>query len=159
MKGLTFLIVIAVVGVAAATPTQGGAAQQRVDLQEKEFAFVPSTVTLKAGVPAEVRLWNRGSVEHEFMVNNRGHMHMAGMDPQKMHEELEKQSYFRGLAVRVEGKAKMVERRGKGLAMITLAPGEQVVLRFVPTRKGTFEMECHLPGHYEAGMKGTWVVR
>jgi uncharacterized cupredoxin-like copper-binding protein len=61
--------------------------------------------------------------------------------------------------VQVEGKAKMVERAGKDLVMITLAPGEQVVLRFSPTKKGTFEMGCHLPGHYEAGMKGTWVVR
>lgn len=156
---LTFVILAAFAGLVATPPSPAGAGKQVVNLQMKEFAFVPSAVTLKAGVPAEVRLSNRGVVEHEFMVNNRGHMHMTGMDPHKMHEELEKQSYFRGLSVRVDGKAKVVERRGKDLVMITLAPGEQVVLRFVPTRKGTFDMECHLPGHYEAGMTGTWVVR
>lgn len=76
-----------------------------VDLQMKEFAFVPSTVTLKAGVPAEVRLSNRGVVEHEFMVCDPGRMHLAGMDPEEMHRQLEARSYFRGLAVQVQGKA------------------------------------------------------
>jgi uncharacterized cupredoxin-like copper-binding protein len=143
---------------AAGTP-QAGAARQGVEVGMKEFAFVPSTVTLKAGSPAEVRLVNRGVVEHEFMVYDLGHLHLAGMDPQRMHRELEARSYFRGLAVQVAGKAKMVERRGKDLVMVTLAPGEQVVLRFTPVKKGSFEMGCHLPGHYEAGMKGRWVVR
>jgi uncharacterized cupredoxin-like copper-binding protein len=106
-----------------------------------------------------VRLVNRGVVEHEFMVYDLGHLHLAGMDPQRMHRELEARSYFRGLAVQVAGKAKMVERRGKDLVMVTLAPGEQVVLRFTPVKKGSFEMGCHLPGHYEAGMKGRWVVQ
>jgi uncharacterized cupredoxin-like copper-binding protein len=138
---------------------QAAAAPQRVEVQLKEFAFVPSAVTLKAGIPAELRLVNRGVVEHEFMVYQLGHLRMSGMDPQKMHKELEARSYFRGLAVQVEGAAKAVERMGKDLVMITLAPGQHVLLRFNPTKKGTFEMGCHIPGHYEAGMKGSWVVR
>jgi len=146
-----------VIWAGAAGTLPAGAAKQQVEVQMKEFAFVPSAVTLKAGVPAEVRLVNRGVVEHEFMVY--AGKPMAGMDPQKMHKELEARSYFRGLAVQVEGKAKMVERMGKDLVMVTLAPGERVVLRFTPTKKGTFEMGCHVPGHYEAGMKGKWVVR
>ncbi len=59
----------------------------------------------------------------------------------------------------MEGKAKTVERMGKDLVTLVLSPGQQVVLRFVATKKGSFEMGCHLPGHYEAGMKGRWVVR
>lgn len=160
MRLLTVVILSAVgVGVTAATPTQAGVGKQVVDLQMKEFAFVPSTVTLKAGVPAEVRLSNRGVVEHEFMVYALGHMHLAGMDPEEMHRQLEARSYFRGMAVQVQGNAKMVERHGKDLSMITLAPGQQVVLHFTPRTRGSFEIGCHLPGHYEAGMKGKWAVR
>lgn len=160
MRLLTLVILAAVgVGVTAVMSSHAGVAKQVVDLQMKEFAFVPSTVTLKAGVPAEVRLSNRGVVEHEFMVYDPGRMHLAGMDPEEMHRQLEARSYFRGLAVQVQGKAKQVERHGKDLSMILLAPGQQVVLQFTPRTRGSFEIGCHVPGHYEAGMKGRWVVR
>jgi uncharacterized cupredoxin-like copper-binding protein len=158
-KLASVLVALLVVWAGVAETLQAGAARQRVEVQMKEFAFVPSTVTLKAWVPVEVRLVNRGVVEHELMVYDLGHLHLAGMDPQKIHKELEARSYFRGLAVQVEGKAKVVKRVGKDLVNIILAPGERVVLRFNPTKKGTFEMGCHIPGHYEAGMKGRWVVR
>ncbi len=160
MRKLTWVpVALLVVWAGTAAMLQAGAAKQQVEVQMKEFAYVPSTVTLKTGVPAEVRLVNRGVVEHELMVYHLGHLHLAGMDPQNMHKELEARSYFRGLAVQVEGKAKVVKRVGKDLVNIILAPGERVVLRFNPTKKGTFEMGCHIPGHYEAGMKGRWVVR
>jgi uncharacterized cupredoxin-like copper-binding protein len=134
-------------------------ARQVLELQMKEFAFLPATVTLRAGVPVELRLVNRGVVEHEFLVYEPGHMNMAGMDPATLERELKARSYFRGLEVRVEGKAKEVERMGKDLVEIDLAPGQWVILRFTPNKKGMFEVGCHIPGHYEAGMKGRWVVR
>ena len=157
---LTWIITVLVaVGFGVQEGAGAAGARQVVELQMKEFAFVPATLTFRAGVPVELRLVNRGVVEHEFMVYDPGRMHLAGMDPDVMHRELEARSYFRGLDVRVEGKAKMVERTGKDLAMITLAPGERVVLRFTPKKKGAFEGGCPVPGHYEAGMKGRWVVR
>lgn len=42
---------------------------------------------------------------------------------------------------------------------VVLKPGEQAVLRFTPIKKGNYELGCHLPGHYEAGMKGSLVVQ
>lgn len=156
---ISVISVLVAVGFGVREGAGAAGARQVVELQMKEFAFVPATVTFRAGVPVELRLVNRGVVEHEFMVYDPGHMHLAGMDPDTMHRELEARSYFRGLDVRVEGKAKMVERMGKDLAMIALAPGERVVLRFTPKKKGTFEVGCHIPGHYEAGMKGRWVIR
>ncbi|MCS7235707.1 MAG: cupredoxin domain-containing protein [Armatimonadota bacterium] len=158
MKRLVW-VAVAVVASLQTGAVQAAGAPQVVELQMKEFAFLPATVTLKAGVPVELRLVNRGVVEHEFMVYDLGHLHPAGMDPQKMHRELEARSYFRGVAVQVEGRAKLVERRGKDLVMVTLAPSERITLRFTPRRRGTFEMGCHVAGHYEAGMKGSWVVR
>lgn len=154
--GVVGVLVAAGVLTAAAA---AGAARQVVEVEMWEFRYKPSVVTLRAGVPAELRLVNRGVVEHEFMVYDATDLHMAGMDPDKMHHELEERSYFRGLAVQVSGRAKMVERMGRDVVMITLAPGEKVVLRFTPKRRGTFEIGCHLPGHYEAGMKGRVVVR
>jgi uncharacterized cupredoxin-like copper-binding protein len=161
MRGFLLTGAIAVLGLTAsgAAPAGAAAGGQVVELQMKEFSFLPATVTLKAGVATELRLVNRGVVEHEFMVYDPKGLHAAGMQPDRMHRELEARSYFRGVAVQVSGRAKMVERMGKDVVMVTLAPGQQVVLRFTPRRKGTFEIGCHTPGHYEAGMKGRWVVR
>ncbi len=158
MRKLTWILLWALLAWSGATgDVRAATARQRVEIQMKEFAFVPSTVTLKSGVPAEVRLGNRGVVEHEWMVYEaRGTM---GMHSEKMHKQLEARSYFRGLAMQVEGRAKQVERMGRDVVMITLAPGQSVTLRFTPSKRGTFEMACQLPGHHEAGMKGSWVVR
>ena len=37
-------------------------------------------------------------------------------------------------------------------------PGQTVTLEFTPTAKGTYEYVCTIPGHKEAGMKGTITV-
>ena len=38
-------------------------------------------------------------------------------------------------------------------------PGRSGAVRFTPTKNGTFEFRCAVPGHYEAGMKGTITVK
>ncbi|MFQ5524550.1 MAG: plastocyanin/azurin family copper-binding protein, partial [Acidimicrobiia bacterium] len=45
-------------------------------------------------------------------------------------------------------------------AMIEVEPGGEITLRFtIPAdATGTYEMGCFLPGHYDAGMKGTVTV-
>ena len=40
-----------------------------------------------------------------------------------------------------------------------MRPGKRAELKFTPTRKGTFELACHVEGHYEAGMKDVLVVK
>ncbi len=87
------------VGGGAWQPATAAGVRQVVEVQMKEFAFVPATVTLRAGVPVELRLVNRGVVEHEFMVYDLKGLHTMRMDPQKMHKELEARSYFRGIPV------------------------------------------------------------
>ena len=37
-------------------------------------------------------------------------------------------------------------------------PGQTATLEFTPTAKGTYEYICTIPGHKEAGMKGTITV-
>jgi len=42
--------------------------------------------------------------------------------------------------------------------MLVLEPGERAQITFTPSEKGTFELGCFQPGHYEAGMKVPFVV-
>jgi uncharacterized cupredoxin-like copper-binding protein len=40
-----------------------------------------------------------------------------------------------------------------------IQPGKTGTVTFTPNAKGTFEFYCSVPGHKEAGMKGTLVVQ
>lgn len=40
-----------------------------------------------------------------------------------------------------------------------IQPGKTGTVTFTPSAKGTFEFHCSVPGHKEAGMKGTLVVQ
>ena len=42
---------------------------------------------------------------------------------------------------------------------VELEKGKGATVLFTPSKKGTFEIGCHVEGHYEAGMKGTFVVK
>ncbi len=41
----------------------------------------------------------------------------------------------------------------------TVPPGGKVEWSFVPVQPGTFDLECPLPGHVEASMKGSVLIR
>jgi uncharacterized cupredoxin-like copper-binding protein len=121
-----------------------------------EFKFTPAEVTLRAGVPAAIRVVNTGAIEHEFMVYQRPKAGATAMD---LHDWSRGRSYFLGLAPKVEGSVTAVERKGKDIVMIMLAAGKSATIKFTPRETGTFEIGCLVPGHYEAGMKASLVVR
>ncbi len=44
----------------------------KLEVSAKEFAFTPSTLTMKAGQPTDVVLKNQGSIEHAFSASHAG---------------------------------------------------------------------------------------
>lgn len=46
-----------------------------------------------------------------------------------------------------------------GVSLPLLNPGKSQSVRFTPTKRGTFEFKCTLPGHADVGMKGTITVK
>ncbi len=153
-------LVLGVVATLLVLVTYGGAGgtakEQKVTIVLSEFKFAPATVTLQAGVPTELTLVNRGAVIHEFSVYATP---PAGKKITEWDEWVIPNTYFQGI-----GEVKS-EIRGFGttngtvLFEFEVPKGRSVMIRFVPTRKGTFEMGCHQEGHYEAGMKGVLVVK
>jgi uncharacterized cupredoxin-like copper-binding protein len=130
--------------------------EQQLTLTLTEFRFVPAQVAVRSGVPVQIQLVNRGAVEHEFMVFEKPKAGAMSMD---LHEWARERSYFLRANPRVEGAGVDVERRGKDVVMVMLPPGKSATFRFTPKKTGTFEIGCLVPGHYEAGMKGTFTVR
>jgi uncharacterized cupredoxin-like copper-binding protein len=141
---------------APGSPARSGAAGQSVTVTMTEFKFTPAEVTLRAGVPAEIRVVNTGATEHEFMVYERPKAGATAMD---LHDWSRERSYFLGLEPKVDGSVTDVERKGKDIVMIMLAAGKSATIKFTPKKTGTFEIGCLVPGHREAGMRAVLVVR
>lgn len=133
-----------------------GAEVQKITLTIRDFKYSPAKVTLRAGVPAEITITNKGKVKHEFMLHARPQPGMGGM---AFHEWAENNSYFKGLDVVVEGSGIQVERKGKNLVEVQIGAGKTAVVKFTPTKKGTFEYACLITGHYEQGQRGTLVIQ
>lgn len=109
-----------------------------VDLQATEFSYGPDRIEVQVGQPVTVRMSNRGTVEHDFVIQEIPLQ--SGVDSGEMpgHDMGNMQ----------------VEAAVHAEAM----PGLEGVVSFTPAMVGTYEFFCAVPGHREAGMIGTLSV-
>lgn len=134
--------------------TAGAAKEQKITIVLNEFSFSPAKVTLQAGVPAEIKLVNKGKVEHEFQVYVTPKGKVSDWDEYAMAN-----TYFKDMGeveTEFEGIGAVA---GTRVFEVEVQAGKEAEVKFTPTRKGTFEIGCHVQGHYEAGMKALLVVR
>ncbi len=101
-----------------------------------KMVFIPNRFEIKRGEQIRFKLRNVGELEHEFVLattaENIKHARQMEKNPEMEHDDPN--------AKRVKPKQ-----------------AEDIVWRF--TRRGTFEYGCLIPGHREAGMIGTIVVK
>jgi uncharacterized cupredoxin-like copper-binding protein len=136
--GTTFLLGILVLAVAgcsgkaATTSTTSGPTTVTITLTE--FKITSSLTTFKVGTPYHFVATNAGQAQHEIMV-----MPVA------------------------KGTASEDERDAAELFEISeLDPGQSGSKDFTftaPAAAGVLEMACHVPGHYESGMRLPIVVQ
>ncbi len=137
-KNILFAIVLALSLVLAAC---GGNAEETtaITVTVNEFSFDPNPITVTAGTPVEITLVNKGSVEHDFVIETipvKDVSTEGAMDSHEMsagHQEFDLHT--------------------------STAAGETSVLRFTPTQPGTYQIICSVPGHKEAGMIGELIVK
>jgi uncharacterized cupredoxin-like copper-binding protein len=144
-------VVLITLGLAGSTRAAPGEA---VTLTLSEYAFTPSTLTLRTGVPVVLTLRNTGKVAHELMLYPVSNSAVKDWDEYAMAN-----TYFQKMG---EVEAEFAGRghdSATSLFEVYVEAGQAVVIRFTPNRVGTFEMGCHLPAHYENGMKGTITVK
>lgn len=98
--------------------------------------FSPETITVKTGDIVEFTHKNTGKLVHEFVLGTEEslaeHAKMMQKFPNMEHEE----AY-----------------------MIHVGPGKEGKMLWKFTKAGEFGFGCLVPGHYEAGMKGTITVQ
>lgn len=130
VKTLAWVAVLAAAASSSAS-AQNFARAPVVQVRLADFKFIPPTVQIAAGKPVILRLTNVAEQEHEFAA------------PQ----------FFSASAVR-PGDAKSINKEGEA----EVAPGAQVDIGLV-AKAGTYHLQCNKPGHAQAGMQGTIVVK
>jgi uncharacterized cupredoxin-like copper-binding protein len=103
---------------------------------DDKMLFVPDRIEVKKGEQVRFKVVNSGEADHELVIataeENRKHAIEMQKNPDMEHDDPN--------AVRLSSK-----KNG------------EIVWQF--TRAGEFEFACLIPGHLEAGMKGTIVVK
>lgn len=155
MQVITLLVVGVLLGGTVAV--DAAAPAQKLTLTMTEFQFAPKTVSVKPGTAVELTVVNKGTVEHEFMLYPSPGSTSMNMDMDKYGAE---NTYFKDIGtVEVVIQGLTATRKTSRLERVGLNPRQSATIKFVAKKAGTFEFACHIPGHYEAGMKGALTVK
>lgn len=133
----------AATAAATSAPATGG---QTITVKGTEFKFDPTQITLKVGQPVTIVFTNAGSVDHELEVENIPASNVT-LDLSKAGKIPEDEAD--------EAKGDAANNEVHAYA----AAGGTATVTFTPTKAGTYNFACNLPGHKEAGMVGTITVQ
>jgi uncharacterized cupredoxin-like copper-binding protein len=119
----------------------GDEAARRVQIAMVDIDFKPKTLDVSEGEEVQFVFTNDGKVRHEAYIGTP--------DEQAEHEK--------EMAEGGTGSEGHDAHGGSGddNNKITLAPGKTGTLTYRFDKAGTYEIGCHEPGHYAAGMKMT----
>lgn len=119
-------------------PADPAEADRVIDVKtDNDLAFKPDTFEVKQGETITFRISNTGDVEHEFVLGD---------------EEAQE-----AMAEQMESGGDHAHG-GEMSNAVTIHPGETAELTWRFTTPGRVLVGCHVPGHWEAGMRGSVVV-
>ena len=138
-----FLVLFASTGISAEGPDLNKALagadwskMETVTVTMTEYAFSPSPIVLKEGVPTKLVLKNAGKEAHYFVA----------------------EQFFKGIATRkLQGSDGEV--KAPYFTAVEVYPGKTLEWFLVPAQKGVYDLLCTVKGHAEHGMKGKIEVR
>lgn len=138
------LLAAACGGGAAAGPAS---TERTIEVTLTEFKFSPNSITVAPGERVTFKFTNKGALEHEFMAGR-------GATPSKGYTE---DWIAKAGAATAPHTHPGESHSGQGVRVP--ADWYATLTVVVPDEKGVYEFGCFVQGHYEAGMKGTLVVR
>ena len=98
--------------------------------------YEPSTITVKNGETIRFVVENKGQLAHEFGIGT--------LREQQAHAEM---------------MAQMPDMKHDDPNVISVESGKTRELIWMFSKAGRFQIACHVPGHYQAGMKATVAVK
>ena len=105
-----------------------------VDMNDT-MRFKPAAITVKRGETVKFVVANSGKTMHEMVIGSEAEL-KAHAELMKKHPNMEHDEPY----------------------MAHVGPGKKETLTWTFDKPGTFMYGCLIPGHWEAGMKGTIVV-
>lgn len=126
----------------AATPLVAQTISRSVIIRmNDQMRFTPNTVPVQAGETIHFVVHNDGATAHEFVLGNSQEI--------AEHAEL-----MRKIAAGTVSAASHSHQHGAGAALrVEAGKMGEIVVTF--PQAGNLEMACLIPGHFEAGMRGT----
>ncbi|HVC35005.1 MAG TPA: heavy metal translocating P-type ATPase [Chloroflexota bacterium] len=101
-----------------------------------QLRFAPAAVTVRNGETVAFKVTNTGSVPHEFVVGDAA-----------VQQEHERAMASGGMVM-----------GGDSAFAVGVPAGQTATLVYTFDKLGTVSYGCHVPGHYQAGMRGTITV-
>lgn len=101
-------------------------------LMTDDMRFSPSHLEVREGETLRLRAVNRGKVMHEIVIGTRAELEEHA-EMMKKHPNMEHDEPY----------------------MAHVEPGKRGDIVWTFNRPGDFEFACLIPGHFEAGMRGT----
>jgi nitrite reductase (NO-forming) len=141
-SGLTFTP--ATPAMDATSPSAASAEPTEITITAMDLKFEPANVSAPVGAPVRLIFENKGAIEHDWDIHG---VKASGL------KVLEKPASFNQRMADL-----LTQAEAKGQPYAGAAANERMVIEFTPTEAGTFEMGCMVPGHLQAGMKGTFTV-
>lgn len=120
---------------AAGRPGNSKKISRTIKVTAVDIKYDTAKFEVKAGETIRFVVTNTGKLRHEFSIGDA--------EEQKEHAEMMKQ---------------MPDMVHEDANTLSLEPGETKSLVWQFTRAGELEVACHIPGHYEAGMRSKVLV-
>jgi uncharacterized cupredoxin-like copper-binding protein len=121
-------------------PYNGGPAARTVEIIMEDASFTPAHVEVKTGEAVRFVVTNTSGIDHDFTLGDTA--------TQSAHRKEMAEAIQAG---------REAQRHQDGNA-VTVQPGASKVLSWRFTKPGSFEYDCNMPGHFEAGMRGVITV-
>lgn len=115
---------------AAGRPGNPKQISRTIKVNALDIKYDKPEIQIRAGETIKFIVTNTGKLRHEFTIGDA--------EEQRQHAEMMKQ---------------MPDMVHEDANTLTVEPGETKSLVWQFTRTGSLEVACHIPGHYEAGMK------
>ncbi|HVN53134.1 MAG TPA: plastocyanin/azurin family copper-binding protein [Anaerolineaceae bacterium] len=125
------LVLTVVLSACGGGGSSSGGTSNNIKTTMSDFKFDPAEWTVPAGQTISLTIDNKGSVKHDWVLM------MQPVTPPLADENA-----------------------GQQIAKFSLDPGASQTVTFTsPSNPGDYEVVCTVPGHLDAGMKGTLHVK
>lgn len=117
---------------------------QEITVTAFDLGFRPDEVAVEAGKTVRLTFVNEGGMEHDIEVTNLTSTGITSVE--------------QPAALSDRAAALLEEKTEAGIPYAAADGGETMVIEFLPSEEGQYEMLCLVPGHAQAGMRGTFTV-